>query len=454
MSNSSVPIAPNDHGSASTGYMIINAALVFLMIPGIGFFYSGMSRSKNALSMIMITFLTCSIVTVQWVAFGFSLTFSESGSAVIGNCQFCGLINVDARSLPLTASQIPISAFALYQLMFACLTPAIIFGASAERFRLVPTMVLVLLWSTIVYDPVAYWTWSARGWLRNLACLDTIAVDKIPCQNGVLDFAGGGPVHVCSGFSGLAYAMVLGRRRRMRSESFRPHNMTLVFLGTALLWFGWFGFNAGSALDATPRAAMAGLTTTVATASGALAWCLWDMIFSGQMSGLGFCSGAVAALVGITPAAGFVEPWAAIVIGALSGVLCNLGCRLKGLLGFDDALDAWGIHGVGGFFGSILTGFFAQKFVTTLDGTTIKGGAIDGNWIQVAYQLASVVTIGSYSFIMTFLILLALDVIPGLHLRPTEADEAIGADITEMGEMAYELLPQNFSGEFNPKSEV
>ncbi|KAJ1561138.1 hypothetical protein HK096_005866 [Nowakowskiella sp. JEL0078] len=408
MSNSSAFIAPVDHGSASTGYMIINAALVFLMIPGIGFFYSGMSRSKNALSMIMITFLTCSIVTVQWVAFGFSLTFSETGSAVIGNCQFCGLINVDARSLPLTASQIPVSD----------------------------------------------WTWSARGWLRNLACLDTIAADKTPCQFGVLDFAGGGPVHVCSGFSGLAYSMILGRRRRMRSESFRPHNMTLVFLGTALLWFGWFGFNAGSALDATPRAAMAGLTTTIATASGALAWCLWDMIFSGQMSGLGFCSGAVAALVGITPGAGFVEPWAAIVIGALSGVLCNLGCRLKGLFGFDDALDAWGIHGVGGFFGSILTGIFAQKVITTLDGSSIQGGAIDGNWIQIAYQLASVVTIGSYSFIMTFLILLALDIIPGLHLRPTEADEAIGADITEMGEMAYELLPQNFNGDFNPKSEV
>ncbi|KAJ3128112.1 hypothetical protein HK098_005174 [Nowakowskiella sp. JEL0407] len=438
--NSSVIVPFNDNGSASTGYTIINSALVFLMIPGIGFFYSGMSRVKNALSMIMITFLTTTIVSVQWVAFGFSLTYSETGNAFIGNCAMCGLNNVDQRALPLTAKSIPTAAFAMYQLFFACLTPAIIFGASAERFRLVPTMVLVLFWSTLVYDPVAYWTWGARGWLRNLSCLGSISTAS-PCQKGALDFAGGGPVHICSGFSGLAYALVLGRRRRMRSESFRPHNMTLVFLGTAMLWFGWFGFNAGSALDATPRAAMAGLVTTIAAASGALSWCLWDMIFSNHMSGLGFCSGAIAALVAITPAAGYVQPWAAIVIGSIAGIACNLGCRVKGALGFDDALDAWGIHGVGGVIGSILTGIFAQKIIPKLDDQPIDGGLLDGNAMQIVYQLAAVATVAAYSFLITFLLLLLIDSVPGLHLRPTEEDEGLGADISEMGELAYEILP-------------
>ncbi|KAJ1565145.1 hypothetical protein HK096_004334, partial [Nowakowskiella sp. JEL0078] len=307
-------------GYASTGFLIVSSALVFLMIPGIGFFYSGMSRSKNALSLLMMSMLCLAIVMIQWALFGFSLTFSETGGAFIGNCQFCGLISVGKNAMLLTAPAVPSIVFSLYQMMFAAITPAIIFGSSAERFKLLPSMLFVVIWATIVYDPVAYWTWSARGWLRNISCLETIALSSTPCQLGSLDFAGGGPVHVCSGFSGLAFAMVLGRRRRSRSEVFRPHNMTLVFLGTAMLWFGWYGFNAGSALNATARAGMAAMVTSLATAAGALAWCLWDMIFSGHISGLGFCSGAVAALVAITPASGYVAPWAAIIIGIAAGI--------------------------------------------------------------------------------------------------------------------------------------
>ncbi|KAI8809817.1 ammonium transporter AmtB-like domain-containing protein [Cladochytrium replicatum] len=449
MSETVVPFA--DSGYASTGFLIWGGALVFLMIPGLGFFYSGMSRSKNALSMIMITMLALAVVMVQWACIGFSLAFSESGSPFIGDCAHCGLKNVDARALPLTAPTVPSVVFSFYQMMFACITPAIIFGGPAERFRLLPATIFVLIWTTIVYDPVAYWTWSARGWLKNISCLETTALSSTPCGIGSLDFAGGGPVHVCSGFSALAFSIVLGRRRRGRNESFRPHNMTLVFLGTALLWFGWFGFNAGSAITATPRAGMAAMVTTLATAAGALSWTFWDMIFSGNMSGLGFCSGAVAALVAITPAAGYVAPWAALVIGALAGVICNLGCRLKGFLGFDDALDAWGVHGVGGMVGNVLTGFFAQKSIAALDGSVIPGGAMDGHWIQLGYQVAGTAAIAGYSFVVSYVVLRLIHLIPGLQLRPTDEYEQIGADIAEMGEIGYEIFTTPGQNDDGPK---
>ncbi|KAI8917260.1 hypothetical protein PhCBS80983_g03336 [Powellomyces hirtus] len=427
-----------EFGYASTAFIIICSALVFFMTPGLGLFYSGMSRTKNALSLIMISMLSMSIITIQWVLFGFSLSFSETGGRFIGNFDMAGFKGLGASALPLTAPQIPGILFALFQMQFATITAALIFGSVAERIRLMPAMLFVFVWSTVVYNPVAYWTWSARGWLKSLSCLDTITSD-LPCMIGGLDFAGGGPVHIASGFSGLAYCLMAGKRHRT-DEPFKAHNMTNVFLGLALLWYGWYGFNAGSALAATPRAAMAGLVTTLSAAAGSLFWVLCDYVLHRKLSGLGFCSGAVAGLVGITPAAGYVEPWAAIVIGGVTAVCCNLACRLKTTLGFDDSLDAWGVHGVGGVVGGILTGVFARKWIAGLDGAVIEGGWVDGNFIQVGYQLAGCVTIAAWAFFVSLIILFVIDKIPGFHIRPNAEDHLLGNDLGEMGEVAYEIV--------------
>ncbi|KAI8820964.1 ammonium transporter AmtB-like domain-containing protein [Fimicolochytrium jonesii] len=427
-----------EHGYASTGFIIICTALVFFMTPGLGLFYAGLSRVKNSLSLIMISMLAMSIITIQWVLFGFSLSFSETGGRFWGNLAHGGLKGLGADALPLTAPTIPGILFALYQMQFATITAALIFGSVAERIRLLPAMLFILLWSTFVYNPVAYWTWSARGWLKSLSCIDTIM--DTPCGVGALDFAGGGPVHIASGFAGLAYCLMAGKRKLSDHEPFKAHNMTNVFLGVGLLWFGWYGFNAGSAVGATPRAAMAGLVTTLAAASGSLSWMGWDFFRHGKLSGLGYCSGAVAGLVGITPASGFVAPWAAIIIGAASGVCCNMACRLKDHFGFDDSLDAWGVHGIGGIVGGVLTGFFAQQWVAALDGGVIAGGAVDGNWKQIGYQLAGCVTIAAWSFFLSLLILFILNKIPGLHIRPGADHHEHGNDMSEMGEVAYEIM--------------
>ncbi|KAJ3145363.1 hypothetical protein HDU89_007116 [Geranomyces variabilis] len=424
-------------GYASTAFIILSSALVFLMTPGLGMFYSGMSRSKNALSLIMTSMLSMSIITIQWVLFGFSLSFSESGGRFMGDFSMGGLRNVGASALANTAPQIPGILFALYQMQFATITAALIFGSVAERIRLLPAMAFVFCWSTLVYNPVAYWTWSYRGWIKSMSCLDTLL--DAPCNIGGLDFAGGGPVHIASGFAGLAYCLMAGKRHRS-DDPFKAHNMTNVFLGLALLWYGWYGFNAGSALGATPRAAMAGVTTTVAAAAGSIAWVAWDYVRHRKLSGLGFCSGAVAGLVGITPAAGFVAPWASIIIGAVTAVACNVACRLKTRFGFDDSLDAWGVHGVGGYVGGILTGVFAEKWIATLDGSTINGGWVDGNFIQVGYQLAGSTTIAAWSFCMSIIILFIIDKIPGLHIRPTAEEQIRGDDEAQMGEVAYEIV--------------
>ncbi|KAJ3040987.1 hypothetical protein HDV00_010059 [Rhizophlyctis rosea] len=430
-----------ESGYASTGFLLWGAALVFIMAPGLGLFYSGMSRAKNALSLIMICFLAVAVVSIQWILFGFSLAFSESGNNFMGNFAMAGFTGVDQNALPLTAPQVPGVLFALYQMQFATITPAIIFGSVAERIRLIPAMVFIFCWTTIVYDPAAYWTWSARGWIKSFSCLDTLQ-SALPCAVGGYDFAGGGPVHISSGFAGLAYCLFLGRRRNPSGrEEWKAHNLTHVFLGTALLWFGWFGFNGGSAVAATPRAAMAGLVTTVAAASAGFSWVMWDYLFvhKGKVSGLGFCSGAVAGLVVITPAAGYVAPWAAIVMGLIGGVLCNMGCRIKNIFGFDDSLDAWGVHGIGGLVGNIMTGIFAQKWIGLLDGTALNGGWIEHNWVQVGYQIGGSLAIAVWSFVITYILLTLINFIPGLHIRPSEDEELLGTDI-QMGEVAYELM--------------
>ncbi|KAI9350002.1 ammonium transporter AmtB-like domain-containing protein [Zopfochytrium polystomum] len=439
----------------SNGFLLWGAALVFIMTPGLGFFYSGMSRSKNALTMIMLCMAAMCVVSIQWVVIGFSLAFSEgkeafsSGSVFIGDGAHFGLtgIGFDAFRIAPAVSAI---TFCIYQMQFATITAALIFGSVAERVRIIPALIFILCWTTVIYDPVAYWTWSWRGWIRNFSCISTGADGTAPCGTGGLDFAGGGPVHIASGFAGLAYCIVLGKRRRVGNEEFKPHNLANVFLGTALLWFGWFAFNGGSAVAGTARAAMAGAVTHIATATGALAWPDHRLC-------------AVAALVAITPASGFVAPWAAIVIGAAAGIVCNFACRIKGFFGFDDSLDAWGVHGVGGFLGNVLTGFLAQRWIPTLDGTNsdaltiVPGGAVDGHWVQVGWQIAGSSAIAAYSFFGSLIILSIINFIPGLKLRVSEDDEILGGDLGEMGEVAYELVSsivEPYAEKTSPKMEA
>ncbi|KAI8899787.1 ammonium transporter AmtB-like domain-containing protein [Globomyces pollinis-pini] len=429
-------------GFASTAYILFCAAIVMLMTPAVGLLYSGLSRSKNSLSIILISCLAYAVVTIQWICFGFSLSFSESGAGFIGTLEYAGFTNVLTQALPLTAAAIPISAFALYQLQFATVTVAIIFGSVAERVRILPSIVFMFIWTTIVYDPVAYWTWGAHGWIRNISCLNTTASGETPCLVGGLDFAGGGPVHMASGAAALAFCIFLGKRKFLGQRELKPHNMINVFIGTALLWFGWFGFNGGSALGATSRAAMATVVTTVAASSGGLVWTLMDFMHTKKFSGVAFCSGVLAGLVGITPAAGFVTPWASIVIGGVAAACCNLAIRIKEVIGYDDALDAFGLHAVGGFAGSILTGLFASKDVALLDGTAIAGGAfINGEWILVGYQLAGSVSILVYSFIVTYILLLLINMIPGMKFRVSDHEESVGLDFSQMGESGYDIVP-------------
>lgn len=413
-------------GYGHTAFILICVALVMIMTPGVGLLYSGLSRTKSALTMIMLSFLAYGVVCLQWTSFGYSFAFSETGSQFMGDFKYAGLNGVNAL---LGGTKLPSVLFALYQLQFATVTAAIIFGSVTERVRLIPSMVFVLFWTSLIYDPVTYWTWSVNGWLFKW---------------GGLDFAGGGPVHMASGFSALAFCIFLGERHRDTVGKIKPHNMTNVFLGTALLWFGWFGFNAGSALSANARAAMAGFVTTIAASAGALSWVLVDYAKIKKLSGLGFCSGAIAGLVGITPAAGFVSPWAAIIIGAVTGITCCFAIELKDSLGYDDALDAFGLHGVGGFVGSILTGLLVDKnLVMSLDGTEIAGGPLNGTWQVVGTNLTGAIAISAYAFLGTTAILYLINLVPGLNFRPSKQDELLGGDIGEMGEVAYELISPN-----------
>ncbi|CAO3623936.1 unnamed protein product [Cunninghamella echinulata] len=408
-------------------WVLASTALVWLMIPGVGYFYSGMARSKNALSLIMCCVLSLVVVTVQWFIWGYSLTFSKtSTSPFIGNLDnafFRGVLGEPS----IGSSAIPDLVFMIFQCMFAALTPALAIGSAAERGRILPMVIFMFIWSTLVYDFIAYWTWNPNGWSVKL---------------GGLDFAGGTPVHISSGFASLAYAIVLGKRKGhgsvTQAHDFKPHNMSNVVLGTALLWFGWFGFNGGSALSGNLRAAMACVVTNLAAAVGAITWMTLDYRIERKFSALGFCSGAVAGLVAITPASGFVGPGPAVAIGFLGAVACNFAVHLKDMLNYDDAVDVFAVHGVGGYVGSVLTGIFTESYIANLDGITeIDGGWMNHNWMQVPHQLADATAGAAWSFIVTLIILLIMDRIPGLSLRVDPEVELQGLDAAEIGEMAY-----------------
>ncbi|RUS20516.1 ammonium transporter AmtB-like domain-containing protein [Endogone sp. FLAS-F59071] len=404
-------------------WVLTSTALVWLMIPGVGYFYSGMSRSKNALSLIMLSVLSVAIVSFQWWLWGFSLTFSKSSTnPFIGDLTNAFLRGVNVEPSMGNAA-VPDIVFCIFQCMFAAITPALAIGAAAERGRLLPMIFFIFIWATVVYDPIAYWIWNVSGWSN---------------KAGGLDFAGGTPVHISSGAASLAYALILGKRQGHGSEEFKPHNMANVVLGTCFLWFGWFGFNGGSAVAGNIRAAMACVVTNLAAAVGGLTWMIMDYRLERKFSALGFCSGAVVGLVAITPASGYVGPAASVAFGVIGSIICNLSCKLKHAFDYDDALDVFAVHGIGGFVGDILTGIFAESYIAALDGVTvIPGGWLNQNWIQVGHQCADGLAGMGYSFFVTYLILFIMDKIPGLSLRVDAETEIKGLDAGEIGELAY-----------------
>ncbi|KEF52819.1 uncharacterized protein A1O9_11236 [Exophiala aquamarina CBS 119918] len=415
------------YNAGDIAWMITSTALVLLMIPGVGFFYSGLARRKSALSLIWLSIAATGLISFQWFFWGYSLAFSHTAGKFIGNMENIGFRNV-LGAPSVGSSKIPDLLFAVYQGMFAAITVALAIGAAAERGRMLPAMVFAFIWSTVVYDPIACWTWNASGWAFNM---------------GGLDFAGGTPVHISSGAAALAYSLMLGKRRGHGTHelNYRPHNVTHIVIGTVFLWVGWFGFNAGSALAANLRAVMAAVVTNLAASVGGLTWCLLDYRLERKWSTVGFCSGVIAGLVAITPASGFVPAWSAVIFGVVGGIACNYATKLKFFLHIDDSLDIFAIHGIGGLVGDLLTGLFAADYIAHLDGfSEISGGWLNKHWIQLAYQLADGVSGMAYSFVVSCAILFVLNFIPGLQLRASEQDEIMGMDETEIGEFAYDYV--------------
>eukprot|EP00457_Paulinella_chromatophora_P004838 gb/GEZN01004851.1/.p1 GENE.gb/GEZN01004851.1/~~gb/GEZN01004851.1/.p1 ORF type:complete len:516 (-),score=52.17 gb/GEZN01004851.1/:344-1816(-) len=420
-------------GFASTAMLLVSSALVFLMTPGVGLLYSGLSHHKNALVNMMMAVLSYAVVTIQWVCIGFTLCFDETAAnTFIGDFSMGGMTGVGANALPSAAPMVPSIVFALFQLQFATVTCAIIFGSVVDRMKILPAVLFIVLWTSLVYDPVAYWTWGRNGWLRNLSCISE-AQKNNPCFVGAIDFAGGGPVHITSGFSALAYAQVLGKRHESHRLS-EASSLANVFIGTGLLWFGWYGFNGASALGATARAGMAAFVTTVAASAGALTWMAMDLARGQKVSGVGFCAGSLAGLVGITPGSGFVQPWAAIVIGGITAITCNLACMMKNIHGIDDTLDVFGMHGVGGFIGCMLAGIFATSKITSLDGTAFEGGGIQGNGWQVGYNFLAPFAIAGYAYGITWIIVKLMNSV--IEIRVGLEKEITGIDLSELGETA------------------
>ena len=408
---------PSAIDTGDTAWVLTSTALVMLMTPGLALFYGGLVRRKNVLSMIMQSMFILALVSVTWVLFGYTLAFGPdvNGWGIIGGLDYIGLHGVGKDAGPYAAT-IPHSVFMAFQMMFAIITPALITGAFAERKRFKAFVLFTLLWSILVYSPIAHWVWGQGGWL---------GAGKV----GALDFAGGTVVHISSGVAALVAALVLGPRVRRESERFEPHDVRLVVLGAGLLWFGWFGFNAGSALAANGLAANALVVTNTAAGMAALTWVTVSWLHKGTPSVIGAASGAVAGLVAITPAAGFVDASAAIVIGFAAGTICYGAILLRERLKVDDALDVWAVHGVGGTIGAILTGVFA---VAAVNGAS---GLIDGNAGQVGKQLVAVGAVWVYSAVVTFVILKVIDLAIGLRV-PEEEEEA-GLDASQHGEVAW-----------------
>ncbi len=407
--------------SGDTAWVLMSSALVLLMtMPGLAFFYGGLVRRKNVLSILMQCFIILCVISIQWVLFGYSLAFGPDFHGIIGDLSWAGLNHVGATPNPDYAATIPHSVFMAFQMMFAVITPALIIGAYAERVKFSAFLIFTILWATFVYDPLAHWVWGAGGWLKSL---------------GALDYAGGIVVHVSSGISALVLAVVLGKRVGYNHKPIRPHNLPFTVLGAALLWFGWFGFNAGSALAADGIAANAFVTTNTATAAAGLAWALIEWWHNGAPTVLGVATGAVAGLVAITPACGFVNPMNAMFIGIMVSLVCYIAVAvIKGKVGYDDSLDTFGVHGVGGTVGTIATGIFAEKAVNA----TGNNGLLFGNMHQLLVQCIMWVVAVVFAVVMTYILYKIVDAVIGMRVE--EKNEIIGLDLTQQSEAAYTVI--------------
>ena len=407
--------------SGDTAWILISTALVmFMTAPGLAFFYGGLVRRKNVLATMMQSFFVLCLISIQWILWGYSLSFGPDKGHLIGSLAWFGLKGVGMAPNPDYAATIPHLLFMVYQMMFAVITPGLITGAFAERMKFSTYAIFTLLWATLVYDPICHWVWGAGGWLRNM---------------GALDFAGGTVVHISSGIAALVCALVLGQRRGYGREPMSPHNLPLTILGAAMLWFGWFGFNAGSALAANGLAVSAFIATNTAAAAAALAWMFIEWKAIGKPTILGGATGAVAGLVAVTPAAGFVSPLSAILIGIVVSLVCYTAVAvIKLKFSYDDSLDAFGVHGVGGTVGALLTGLLAQKLINPAG----ANGLFFGNPEQFKVQAIGVAATMAYSIAVTFVLLKVLDAVMGL--RVSDEDEVVGLDITQHEESAYTLL--------------
>jgi Amt family ammonium transporter len=426
--------------SGDTAWMLASTGLVFLMTPGLAIFYGGMVRTKSVLNMMMMSFVTIGIVSVIWVIYGFELAFGyKADSPWYGNISFSGLggmVNDFTNNGGIYP--IPVLVFAAFQLMFAIITPALISGAIADRTKFTAWAVFVAIWSTIVYFPVAHWVFAFGNKVG-----DTVTGAGFLASKGLEDFAGGTAVHINAGAAGLALAIVLGKRVGWRKEAMRPHSLPLVLLGSGLLWFGWFGFNAGSALAANGLAGLAFMNTQVATAGAVCGWLLVEKIRNGHATSLGAASGAVAGLVAITPGCAFVAPWAAVVIGLLAGALCALAVGLKYRFGLDDSLDVVGVHLVGGIWGSLAIGLFGTHVVNSigLDGLLYGGGTA-----LLVKQALGVGVVAIYSFVVTLILGYIIEKTIGFRVKAE--DEVDGIDLSEHAESAYEMSSSSRGGLF------
>ena len=408
------PVTKVDTGD--TAFVLISTALVMLMTPGLALFYGGMVRGKNVLGTLMQSFVAIALISVQWILFGYSLAFGPDVHGVIGSLEWAGLSGVGAAPNADYAPTVPHLAFMIYQAMFAVITPALISGAVAERMKFSAFMLFMLLWTTLVYDPIAHWLWGTGGWLKDM---------------GALDFAGGIVVHISSGISALVAAIVIGRRQGFLHEAIYPHNLPMTVLGAGLLWFGWFGFNAGSALSSGALSTWAFVATHASAVAATLMWVVIEWLHRGKPTMFGAATGAIAGLATVTPASGFISPTSALIIGLAAGSVCYVALNLKSKLGYDDSLDAFGVHGVGGIIGTLATGLFAQVLINPGG----SNGLFFGNPKLFLIQLMAVGVTVLYSFVITFVILKVISWTVGLRVE--DEDERKGLDISQHGERGY-----------------
>jgi Amt family ammonium transporter len=411
-------VAASKVDTGDTAWILVSTALVMLMTPGLALFYGGMVRGKNVLGTIMQSFVAIAVISVQWILIGYSLSFGPDINGIIGGLDWVGLQGVGVEPNPDYAPTIPHILFMVYQAMFAVITPALITGAFAERMKFSAFLVFTLLWSTVVYDPVAHWVWGTGGWLKKM---------------GTLDFAGGIVVHLVSGISALAAALVIGRRKGYLQEAMYPHNLPMTVLGAGLLWFGWFGFNAGSALSAGGLSTMAFVATHASAVSATMIWVIIEWLHRGKPTMFGAATGAIAGLATVTPASGFVSPMSALCIGLAAGAVCYTALNMKGKLGYDDSLDAFGVHGIGGILGTFATGLFAQ----TLINPSGANGLFFGSHQMLVSQMVAILVTAAYSFVVSLIILKIIDKLIGLRIN--EEAELHGLDISQHGESGYSI---------------